>query len=66
MARNIYVKMKDGSTREFRHEGRAGGNYTKGIRYEEGFVVIIDEWDNETAIPSADIAEVKVERPRYW
>lgn len=57
---NITVKMKDGTEKKFLHEGRAGGSYTKHIRYEGGFAIITDEWYNETAIPQADIAEVKV------
>lgn len=63
---SIYVKMKDGTTKVFPHEGRAGGSYTKSIRYEGAFVIIKDEWDNETAIPANDIAEVKVDRPTRW
>lgn len=63
---SIYVKMKDGTKREFKHEGRAGGSYTKTISYKGAFAVIEDEWGNETAIPSADIEEIKIERPRYY
>ena len=53
------ITMKDGTVREFPHQGRAGGSYTKSIRYEEGFVVIVDEWYGETSIPTADIKEIK-------
>jgi len=63
---SIYVKMKDGTTREFKHEGRAGGSYTKSVRYEGAFAVIKDEWDNETAIPVSEITEVKVKQSRYY
>lgn len=63
---SIFVKMKDGTERKFKHEGRAGGSYTKRIRYEGAFAIIVDEWGNETAIPAEDIAEVKVERERYF
>lgn len=63
---SIYVEMKDGTTKSFPHEGRAGGSYTKSIRYEGAFVIIKDEWDNEIAIPVNDIAEVKVNRDRRW
>ena len=59
---SITIKMKDGSTREFPHEGRAGGSYSKRLRYEPGFAVVTDEWGTQTAIPTADIAEIK-ERP---
>lgn len=55
---SITVLMKDGSKKEFPHEGRAGGSYTKHVRYEGGFVIITDEWRKETAIPNVDIREV--------
>lgn len=63
---DIHVKMKDGTMKNFPHEGRAGGSYTKSIRYEGAFAIIKDEWDSETAIPAADIEEIKVDRPRRW
>ncbi len=62
---HIVVKLKDGTERKFLHEGRAGGSYTKRLRYEPGFVVITDEWYKETAIPTDSIAEV-VETPERW
>jgi len=55
----IEIKMRDGTTRKFPHEGRPGGSYTKELRYEPGFVVIQDEWRNETVIPTQDIAEIR-------
>lgn len=57
---NITVVMKDGKKREFPHVGRAGGSWTKSVRYEGAFAVIVDEWGNEVAIPASDIREVKV------
>ncbi|MBS5083785.1 MAG: hypothetical protein KH031_26950 [Clostridiales bacterium] len=63
---SIYVRMKDGTTRKFEHEGRSGGSYTKSIRYEGCFAIIKDEWGDETAIPAEDISEVKVEKERRW
>jgi hypothetical protein len=62
---SIKIKMKDGTVKDFPHEGRAGGSYTKRIRYEGGFAIVTDEWYGETAIPSEDIAEVKVTQDRY-
>ena len=56
---NIKIVMKSGEIRDFPHEGRPGGSYTKTIRYEGGFAIVTDEWERETAIPSADIAEVR-------
>lgn len=60
----IEVKMKDGSRREFPHRGRAGGSYSNEIRYEGGFAIITDEYDNEIAFPSQNIVEVRVVRTR--
>jgi hypothetical protein len=62
---SITVKMKDGRVRQFPHEGRAGGSWTKTLRYEPGFVVITDEWGNETALPATDIEEIKTHPQRY-
>lgn len=59
---SITIKMKDGSVRNFPHEGRAGGSYTKKVKYEGAFVIVEDEWGKRTAMPAADIAEV-VETP---
>ena len=59
------IKMKDGTVREFPHKGRPGGSYTKSIRYEPGFVVIVDEYHNETSIPAPDIAEIKKNAEQY-
>ena len=59
---SITVKFKDGTVREFPHEGRAGGSYTKSVAYEGGAVIITDEWYKRTAFPLADVVEV-IERP---
>ncbi len=59
---NIIVKMKDGNERKFMHEGRAGGSYTKSLKFEGAFAVITDEYHQRTAIPAADIAEI-IETP---
>jgi hypothetical protein len=61
---DVIVSMTDGTKREFRHKGRAGGSYSKRVRYEPGFVVIVDEWSNETAIPERLIQEVQIKRFR--
>lgn len=63
---SIQIKLKDGTVRDFRHEGRAGGSFTKRLRYEVGFVVIEDEYGHTTSIPTADIAEVKTAPERYY
>jgi hypothetical protein len=62
---SIKVTLKDGKVLDFPHVGRAGGSYTKTIRYEGGFAIIKDEYYNETAIPSENIARVDVKPERY-
>jgi hypothetical protein len=59
MMPNIKITMKDGTVRDFPHEGRAGGGYTKTVKYQGGFVIVTDEWDAKTAFPATDVAEVK-------
>lgn len=59
MSRSITILFRDGSKREFKHEGRGGGSYTKSVRYEGGFVIITDEWYSETAFPQELVAEVR-------
>ena len=36
---NIRVKMKNGEVKEFLHKPRAGGSYTKTLRYEGVFAL---------------------------
>ncbi|MCK9599809.1 MAG: hypothetical protein M0R06_12270 [Sphaerochaeta sp.] len=60
MAQSIIVYMKDGTKKEFYHEGRPGGSYTKELEYRGAFAVIIDEYYRETIIPAVDIREIKV------
>jgi hypothetical protein len=62
---DIILKMRDGTERKFLHEGRAGGSYSKKIRYEPGFVVVTDEYYRETAIPADLILEVITKPDRY-
>lgn len=54
--------MKDGNVREFKHEGRSGGSYTKRLKLENGFAVIEDEYYTKTIIPAGDIEEI-IEKP---
>jgi len=63
---SITIIMRDGTKREFPHQGRCGGSYTKSLRYEPGFVVVEDEWGERTAIPTELIAEVKTTPERSW
>jgi len=60
MPKSIKIFMKDGTERDFKHVDRAGGSYTKSIKYEGMFAIITDEWGDATAIPASDIKEIKV------
>jgi hypothetical protein len=55
---NITVTRKDGTTRTFVEQGRAGGSYYLSLKFENGFAVITDEWGKRTAIPADDILEI--------
>ena len=55
---HIEIKMRDGTQRVFKHEGRAGGSYTKRLRYEAGVAIVEDEWGKETVIPLDLIDEI--------
>lgn len=61
---NITVKMRDGTTQKFEEQGRSGGSWCNSLKYVEGLVVITDEWEATTAIPSELVAEVKMDAPR--
>lgn len=56
--------MTDGSKRDFPETSRAGGSWCTTIRYEDCFVIIADANGNETAIPSHNIDEIKIDNPR--
>lgn len=56
---DIRIWLLDGSCMNFRHTGRAGGSYTKRIRYEGDFAIVTDEWGKETAIPASRIARIE-------
>lgn len=56
---NITVNMKDGTIRQFKHEGRAGGSWTKTLKLENGWVIIADEYGKKTIIPESLIAEIE-------
>ncbi len=62
---SIKIKMKDGTVRDFPHTERAGGSWTKSVRYEGGFVIVKNECGNETAFPAADVSEVNKTEHSY-
>lgn len=59
---NVTIEFKDGTKRDFLHEGRPGGSYTKHVHYEGAFVIVEDEYGTREAFPAADVKRV-IERP---
>ena len=55
---HITVRLKDGTSREFKEENRPGGSYRNSVKFDVGFVVVTDVWGKRTAIPAEDVAEV--------
>jgi hypothetical protein len=62
---SITIHLRDGTKAEHKHTGRAGGSYTKTVRYEGGFAIVTDEWGAETAYPESLIAKVET-APTRW
>ena len=58
----ITIKFKNGAERIFPDERRPGGSYSNSIRFEGGFTIVKDVWDNSFCFPSSDIEEI-TERP---
>ena len=59
---DITIKFKDGTERNFKHEGRPGGSYTKRLTYEGAFAVVTDEYGKRFSFPADSIMEI-IERP---
>jgi hypothetical protein len=57
--REIIIYFKDQTVKQWRHEGRAGGSYTKEVTYKDGWVIVRDEWGNTTAFPSETVEFVE-------
>lgn len=62
---DITIYMKDGTVHDYPHRGRAGGSYTKSIKYEGGMAIVEDEWGVKIAYPISEVASVK-ETPTRW
>jgi len=63
---DVKVIMKNGEAHEFKHKGRAGGSYGILVRYEGAFVIISDEWGNESSFPAQDVGKVEKTQLRHW
>ena len=60
--KTIIVTLKSGKQDTFIERGRAGGSYGIKRKYEGGFLIITDEWENETAYPAENIVRVDVKQ----
>lgn len=58
---NITITFRDGAKKDFKHEGRAGGSYSKSGQYVEGWFVVTDEYSRQTAYPADTIEKVEID-----
>lgn len=65
MSERITVTFRDGTKREFFERGRCGGSYTISVKYDNGFVVIKDEWGSTTAFPAELVSSVDTKERNY-
>lgn len=61
---DVTIKFRDGTSREFKERGRAGGSYTVKVRYEGAFVLVEDEWHEVHSFPGDVVAEVVTRETR--
>ncbi len=61
----ITIFFKDGTKEEFIPTPRAGGSYTKEVRYEGNFVIVKDEYYKEISFPMDIISRVENKPDRY-
>lgn len=62
---NIKITFNNGEVKEFKHEGRGGGSYTKRLKLEGNWAIITDEWDRRTVFPLETIKCIE-ETPERW
>jgi hypothetical protein len=64
---SITVTFRDGRQPAiFKHEPRAGGSYQLQVRYEQEWVVVMNEWGDEHAFPADMVADVISRAERRW
>ena len=67
MAKQIKIYLAGNNIPQiFREKGRAGGSYTIRVEYRGNWVVVIDEWEAQTAFPSERVLKVEVEEHQRW
>lgn len=55
----IVITFKDGTVKEWRHEARAGGSWTKTVKMTDGWVTVTNEYGSTESFPAETIKEVK-------
>lgn len=55
----IRITFNDGTVKEFRHEGRGGGSWTKTLTLDEGWATVRDEYGATYSWPLPSIKEVE-------
>jgi hypothetical protein len=63
---NITITFNDGTKKEFPHEGRSGGSYSKRLILENGWVIVEDEYGNKTIYPESIVKEINERSHRGW
>ena len=57
--REIQITFADGTVRTWRHEGRAGGSWTKTIEFNNGWVTVRDEQGDTYSFQAFAVREVQ-------
>ncbi len=57
MSNTITIKFKDGTEKTW-SDSRAGGSYFNELRFDPGFVTVVDVWGNKKSYPSDTVAEI--------
>ena len=51
----IRIEFKDETIKEWRHENRAGGSWTKTLTLENGWATVTNEYGDTETFPREDI-----------
>lgn len=61
---NITVHLMTGEEvikEYFKHEGRAGGSYTKKAIFQDGWLIVSDEWGKKIVYPAHRVYKVEID-----
>ena len=57
--RLIRITFRDGTVKEWHHEGRSGGSYTKTLSLEPDWATVRDEYMSTESFPRDLIAKIE-------